>query len=84
MAADVRQNYLNEVTSATGSVFLGLTIGCARCHDHKYDPIPHARLLSPAGVLQRHPSRTDVDVPYKDKAFAAQGRGEDPGIRGAD
>ena len=40
MAADVRQNYLNEVTTATSSVFLGLTVGCARCHDHKYDPIP--------------------------------------------
>ena len=34
-----RQNMLNEVTDVTADVFLGMGLGCARCHDHKFDPI---------------------------------------------
>jgi len=35
-----RQNTLNDMTDTTSLVFLGLTLGCARCHDHKYEPLP--------------------------------------------
>jgi hypothetical protein len=35
-----RQSELTEVTGTVGSVFLGMTLVCARCHDHKFDPLP--------------------------------------------
>jgi hypothetical protein len=36
---EARQDELDEVVRATSAAFLGLTVGCARCHKHKFDPI---------------------------------------------
>ena len=38
-SAQIRANTLDEMINATGEAFLGMTLGCARCHDHKFDPI---------------------------------------------
>ena len=42
LAAERRHMVLNEMTSTVGSVFLGLNVGCAQCHEHKSDPISQA------------------------------------------
>ncbi len=60
--AQNRANELDDIVSTTGSAFLGLTVGCARCHDHKYDPITQADYYRLSAVFA--PSeRRDIDVP---------------------
>ncbi|MCC6367259.1 MAG: DUF1549 domain-containing protein [Bryobacterales bacterium] len=46
-----RQEVLTEMTGAVGAVFLGLTVGCARCHNHKFDPIPQSDYYRLQAVL---------------------------------
>ncbi len=39
LTANQRADELHDMVATTGSAFLGLTVGCARCHAHKFDPI---------------------------------------------
>jgi len=41
----------DDAVDVTGRAFLGLTLACARCHDHKFDPIPTADYYSLAGIF---------------------------------
>ena len=42
----------DEQIEATTTAFLGLTVACARCHDHKFDPIPQADYYALAGIFR--------------------------------
>ncbi len=61
-----RSDELDDIVATTGQVFLGLTINCARCHDHKLDPISQAdyyRMLSFFNEIDRYNTKTcQVDV----------------------
>lgn len=48
----LEMDVIDEQLDTLGKAFLGLTIGCARCHDHKFDPIPQADYYAMAGILR--------------------------------
>jgi len=50
---------VEERVHTVSSTFLGLNLACARCHDHKYDPLTHSDYYAIAGVLSNSKS-TDV------------------------
>ena len=47
---------IDERIDTVGKSTLAMTVACARCHDHKFDPIPHRRLLLAARHLREHRS----------------------------
>jgi hypothetical protein len=54
---EFRMNYVEERTELVGKAFLGLTMGCAKCHDHKYDPISKADYYSLSGIFNQMDER---------------------------
>lgn len=46
-----RQDELTDMINTTGTAFLGLTLGCAKCHNHKFDPIPQKDFYAVQAVL---------------------------------
>jgi len=48
----MEMDIVDEQLDTTARAFLGLTVGCARCHDHKFDPITHADYYSLAGIFK--------------------------------
>jgi hypothetical protein len=52
LSANQRADELHDIVSATGATFLGMTVGCARCHDHKFDPIPQTDYYALKAVFE--------------------------------
>lgn len=48
----MQMDIVDEQVDTTGRAFMGLTVGCARCHDHKFDPIPTADYYALAGIFK--------------------------------
>lgn len=78
-----RHVVLNEMTSTVGAVLLGLQVGCAQCHDHKYDPVSQAdfyRLracFESVNIFRDHPVPTvsqqaEFEAREKDRGAAAR------------
>jgi hypothetical protein len=67
-----------EKIDAVSSTFLGLTVACARCHDHKFDPIAQKDYYALAGVIA---GTRQIDLPLLPEAEAAAVRKAEAEIR---
>lgn len=54
-----RTTWLDSTIEHTGKAFLGLTMNCAKCHDHKYDPITHEDYYRFRAIFEPHQVRLD-------------------------
>ena len=66
-----RYDELDDMAATIGTAMLGLTIGCARCHDHKYDPIPQSDYYRFVSTFTKT-IRSEIDIDLDPKGFEAQ------------
>ncbi len=54
-----REQWLEDTVKHTAQAFLGITLGCAKCHDHRTDPISQAEYYQVRAIFEPHQVRTD-------------------------
>ncbi len=76
LTAQQRADELDDMVGTTGTAFLGLTTGCARCHSHKFDPISHREYHALAAIFAgvQHGDRA-LPLPADQQAKLAQADG---------
>lgn len=68
---EVRHELLNEMTGGFATVFMGVTLGCARCHDHKFDPFSQMEYFQfEAFFSQAKPVEVNLAGPGELAAYA--------------
>ncbi len=72
-----RNVWLQDTVEYTSTAFLGITLKCARCHTHKYDPIPHADYYKFRAFFEPHEVRADRIAGQPDLAKAGLVRAYD-------
>jgi hypothetical protein len=54
-----REQWMEDTVKHTGAAFLGLTVGCAKCHDHMTDPLKHTEYYALRAIFEPHQVRVD-------------------------
>jgi hypothetical protein len=68
---EFRFNAMTDRVATTGATWLGLTLGCAQCHTHKYDPIPHSEYFQMMAFMD-NADELDLDLPSPEAVEAAK------------